>query len=211
MLLSIIANAVSPSPGPAVVYPPVNPWTVIGPLAGALVVALIGAASIQVSNWIQHNRARKERLSEVRRDRYFAGLEAAEEMRDAFGVFALNISGRRDASDAPSDAESLESEKRDRRSARALSRVQKQIRNLRKSAVLVEAVGSYGVSYAMQALIELVDKYTDEVKANSPVFKGASYSHFADRYAELFYALTLAVRADLAVDELFVGSSNRKS
>lgn len=188
-------------------YPAVNPWSVVGPLVGALIVALIGAASIQIASGLQHKRDRRATLTEVRRTQYFSGLEAADEMLAAVNTFGNNLSGRIDPSDASTTEEAQEMVERDQRAADAVDRLIDEARNLHRATVLVGAVGSPGVRRAMEALQSRVDLYITTAFGRVD-FKGADYNDFVDDYTDLFDALTIAVRADLEVDDLFIADRN---
>ncbi|WP_146238537.1 hypothetical protein [Curtobacterium sp. MCPF17_003] len=184
-----------------------NPWTVVGPLAGALIVALIGAASIQVANWIQHNRERRAKLLEVRREQYFAAIEAADNLRVAVRQYGGHNSGRIDPATAATPEEAAEMVERDELAAAAVDSLADEYRNLNRLATLVEAVGSFGVSQAIREMIERVEAYM-EAEANASLFVARDHMSFRAQYDDLFDAFTLAVRADLEIDKLFVAKRN---
>lgn len=205
--MALEALAASPSPSPSAEYAVVNPWTIVGPLVGALAVALISAASIQVASLVQHTRGRRANLTEVRRAQYFAGLEAADAVLSAMRAFGSNNSGRIDPADAATEEEAQEMIERDERAAAAVDRLSDESSNLHRAAVFVGAVGSPGVRSAMEALERRVDTYMATMFQDT-IFRASVFNEFVDDYGTLLDALTLAVRADLGVDNLFVADRN---
>jgi len=180
-------------------------WTVLGPLVGVVVGAVLGGLVQFFVTGRQEHHVRQRELANFRRQTYLEALDVMESLDREARRFVGSLSGR---VEPDPDDQSLEAQwmrERDKEGGEAIQEVGNWSLELGRMLNRVLAVGDKTVGARMVETDQVVRDYIDLLgkQIGDGRFRGDSAREFGRNYLASKQAFVDAVRKDLEVDKLF--------
>lgn len=175
----------------------------MGVLAGGVMAGIFGL-------WVEHRshlNSRSREIAGLRRAEYFSAIDSVHRLRRALERFRAALSGRWQPADDDDSEEAEEMRSRDQEGAASFEALDQAIDDLRNTTLKVRAVGSDGVSAAIDEVDTIVGEYFMSAFEEGPVFKADRFEKFFASYLETCDKLVRLIRVDLEIDRVYLPKS----